>query len=269
MADDDAHTAYGEAGAPEKLSLGRATGGPIAGGDHRPRAEQGDGRPGVGLRDAMVAGRLFMFARNAGNSTLAWSDDHGATWTWADWRFETSMGCPTFLNFGRNHAGARDGFAYAYSFDSDSAYEPADRMVLARAPVERLTQRGAWEWFAGLDAAGTPTWSSDVAVRAGVFEHPGRCYRSGVTWCAPLGRYLWWQAAEGSNAADPDGRFAGGLGVDAPEAWGPGDGTSRSGRRVGESALPAKWMSEDGARCTWSSGDDSLVAGEPGRPAMR
>lgn len=277
-ADDDAqYTAYGdgwgfEPRVPEKLSLGlaRVTGGPEEPVGENIRSEsaeqRGDGRSGVKASGMlMVAGRLFMFARNAGNSTLAWSDDHGATWTWADWRFETSMGCPTFLNFGRNHAGARDGFAYAYSFDSDSAYEPADRMVLARAPVERLTQRGAWEWFAGLDAAGTPTWSSDVAVRAGVFEHPGRCYRSGVTWCAPLGRYLWWQGLpKGSNAADPDGRFAGGLGVyEAPEAWGPWRTvyfTQSWDVGPGESgSFPAKWMSEDGREVHLVfSGDDSF-----------
>ena len=48
------------------------------------------------------------------------------------WRFTASFGCPTFLNYGRNYEGARDGFVYVYSHDSDSAYQRADRMVLAR-----------------------------------------------------------------------------------------------------------------------------------------
>ena len=52
----------------------------------------------------------------------------------------TSFGCPTFLNFGKNYAGARDGFIYLYSPDSESAYEPADRMLLARVPQDQVAQ---------------------------------------------------------------------------------------------------------------------------------
>ncbi len=278
-ADDDAqYTAYGdgwgfEPRVPEKLGLGlaRVSGGPdepVGENLRSPTAEQtGDGRSGVKASGMlMIGGRLLMLARNAGNSRLAWSDDRGASWTWADWRFETSMGCPTFLNFGRNYSGARDEFAYVYSFDSDSAYEPADRMVLARAPVARLTERDAWEWFSGLDAAGAPTWTRDVAGRAAAFEHPGRCYRSGVTWCAPLGRYLWWQGLPaGGEAGGPDGRFAGGLGVyEAPEPWGPWRTVYFTGSwdvGPGESAsFPAKWMSEDGRTVHLVfSGDDSFA----------
>src|SRR5215813_9045711 len=47
----------------------------------------------------MVKGVLYLWARNAGNAQLAWSGDHGQTWTWSDWKFTTSFGCPTFLNF--------------------------------------------------------------------------------------------------------------------------------------------------------------------------
>ena len=98
----------------------------------------------------MVGGVLYMWVRNAGNSQLAWSSDHAKTWTWSGWRFETSFGCPTFLNFGKNYAGARDGYVYIYSPDGDSAYRAADRMVLARVPKDRITERGAYEFFKGL-----------------------------------------------------------------------------------------------------------------------
>ena len=61
----------------------------------------------------------------AGNAQLAWSKDRGATWEWSeDWRFGDRFGCPTFLNFGRNYAGARDEFVYLYSPDARSAYDP-------------------------------------------------------------------------------------------------------------------------------------------------
>ena len=82
-----------------------------------------------------------------------------------DWKFETSFGCPTFLNFGKNYAGARDGYVYVYSPDADSAYRAADRMVLARVPKGRITERGAYEFFKGLGEGGEPHWTEDIAAR--------------------------------------------------------------------------------------------------------
>jgi hypothetical protein len=83
--------------------------------------------------------------------------DHGATWTWCPWRFTESFGCPTFLNFGRDYAGARDGSVYVVS--PDSAYIPAEGFVLARVPQAALRERAAYEFFVRLDGAGVPVWS--------------------------------------------------------------------------------------------------------------
>ena len=138
----------------------------------------------------MVNGLLYLWARNAANSQLARSRDHGATWTWADWKFASSFGCPTFLNFGRNYTGARDEFVYVYFPDSNSAYETSDHLVLARAPKERIHQREAYEFFGGFDPSGGPKWTPDLDRRAAVFTHPGRCYRSSVPYSAALRRYL-------------------------------------------------------------------------------
>ena len=38
------------------------------------------------------------------------SRDRARTWTWANWKFDTSFGCPTFLNFGPDYRGARDAY---------------------------------------------------------------------------------------------------------------------------------------------------------------
>src|SRR6266550_1837174 len=111
------------------------------------RGEGSKGRKASGL--LCVKGVLYLWVRNAGNSQLAWSADHGRTWTWAEWKFTNSFGCPTFLNFGRDYARNRDGFAYLYSPDSNDAYSVADRLVLARAPVNRIRERDAYEFFAG------------------------------------------------------------------------------------------------------------------------
>jgi hypothetical protein len=104
-----------------------------------------------------------MWVRNAGNSQLAWSSDYGRTWEWSPWKFTTSFGCPTFLNFGKNYEGARDEYVYVYSPDNDNAYIPADRMILARVPKGRITDRDAYEFFRGLGASGNPLWTSEIS----------------------------------------------------------------------------------------------------------
>jgi CubicO group peptidase (beta-lactamase class C family) len=257
--DDDAlYTAYGDGRGFEpfidlKLSLGLAkiNGEPedfSAVNLRSPTAEQrGDGAEGKKVSGLlMVDGVLYLLARNAGNSQLAWSADHGRTWTWSDWKFTDSFACPTFLNFGRNYAGARDDFVYVYSHDGNSAYRPADRMVLARVDRREIQRRESYEFFAGLDAAGQPTWTHSLDDRAAVFMYPGRCYRSTISYNAPLRRYLWCQILPGD-----DPRFAGGLGIyDAPEPWGPWTTAffvETWDVGPGETAgVPTKWIDADG-----------------------
>ncbi len=257
--DDDAlYSAYGDGwgfdpGVPEKLSLGlvRITGGagdPVGTNLRSPTVEQkGDGpkgRKASGL--LMVDGVLYLWARNAGNSQLAWSADRGRTWTWSDWTFTVSFGAPTFLNYGRNYAGARDEFVYVFSHDAVSAYVAADRMVLARVPKNRIRDRASYEFFAGLDTQRRPMWTKDISKRGAVFTFPGSCYRSGISYNAGLKRYLWSQTLPGTDA-----RFRGGFGVyDAPEPWGPWTTvyfTNLWDVGPGEtSSFPSKWISADG-----------------------
>jgi hypothetical protein len=258
-ADDDAlYTAYGDGNGfqpfvKEKLSMGLAkiTGNPpnVEGVNVRSATAEakGDGKKGRKASGMlMVDGVLYMLVRNAGNAHLGWSTDHGATWTWADWKFNTSFGCPGFINFGKNYADARDEFVYLYSQDHNSAYERADRMVMARVPKDKLRERGAYEFFTKTNAQGQAEWSRDVAQRDGIFTNPGHCYRSSMSYDAGLKRYLWCQTGAGS-----DTRFAGGFTIyDAPEPWGPWTVAYHADKwdvGPGESMhLPPKWMSPDG-----------------------
>jgi CubicO group peptidase (beta-lactamase class C family) len=269
--DGDLYTAYGdgngfEPGTPEKLSLGfaRVEGGPdkfVGVNVRSPSGEQtGNGKAGIKCSGMlMVDGVLYLWARNSGNSRLAWSADHGKTWEWADWKFRTSFGCPTFLNFGRNYADARDDFVYVYSHDSGDAYVAADRMVLARVPKNRVRDQSSYEYYTGRDAENKPAWSADIARRGAVFRHEGACYRSGISYDAGLKRYLWCQVLPGD-----DPRFRGGFGIyDAPEPWGPWTTaffTEAWDVGPGEtSSFPTKWMSADGKTVHLVfSGDDSF-----------
>jgi len=268
-ADDDAqYTAYGdgwgfEPRVPDKLSMGfaRVLGEPEGFRGENVRSPSGEttGQGPAGKKASgilMVDGVLHLWARNAGNSQLAWSKDRGRTWTWSDWKLTTRFAAPTFLNFGRNYEGARDDFVYVYSFDGDSAYEPADRMVLARVPKNRIARRDAYEFFTRLNRSGEPVWREEIDERGAVFSFPGQCYRSGVSYNAGLKRYLWVQVLPGAatreaRAHDADPRFRGGFGIyDAPEPWGPWTTvyfTRLWDTGPGETArFPTKWMSQDG-----------------------
>lgn len=257
---DDGHlyTAYGdgwgfEPRTKKKLSLGpaRVVGDPpdFRGENIRSQSAEQYGGGSSGKKASgmlMIDGVLYMLVRNAGNSQLAWSTDRGQNWQWSDWKFQTSFGCPTFVNFGKNYAGARDKFVYVVSFDSESAYKPADAFVLARVAKTQLTRREEYEFFTGMKDNGQPTWHRDVDRRRPVLSKPKQCYRSGISYNAPLRQYLWAQIIPGG-----DTRFAGGLSVFAsPEPWGPWREIYRAKKwdvGPGESAsFPTKWMSDDG-----------------------
>jgi len=268
--DDQLYTAYGDGRGFEpyvekKLSMGlcRVIGGPkdFSGTNLRsPSAERtGDGRNGSKVSGLlMVDGVLYMLVRNRGNSQLAWSHDRGQTWTWSDWKFKTSFGHPTFLNFGRDYDGARDEYVYIYSHDSNSAYERADQMVLARVPSKKITKRSSYMFFQKLDED-SALWTANINMRGPVFSRRGACYRSSVSYNTALRRYFWCQTGAGS-----DTRFRGGMAIyDAPEPWGPWTTafyTRQWDVGPGEtSCLPTKWMSPDGRQVHLVfSGDDSF-----------
>jgi len=201
----------------------------------------GDGRAGPKASGMLMAdGVLYMWVRNTGNSTIAWSADHGATWKWG-FRFTDSFGCPAFLNFGKNYEGARDEFVYTYSSDGPSAYEPSDGVVLARARKSKIADRNAYEFFKGTDGAGNSLWTTDIKSRKPVFAYAGHCERVDVVYHPPSKRYL---MALGFNHESGWGVF------DAPEPWGPWtaafhteqwDIPGTHGYR-----LPSKWASSDG-----------------------
>ncbi len=188
--DDDAqYTSYGdgfgfEPHVEKKLGMGfaRITGGPA---DYRGANLRSDGeRTGNGAQSPkasgilMAEGVLYLWVRNVGNAQLLWSTDRGKTWQWG-FKMDVGFGSPAFLNFGRNYAGARDGFVYTYSQAGPSAYESDNAVVLARVPKGRIRERAAWEFFERLDPAGQPVWTGDVTRRGAVFAYPAQALPDG------------------------------------------------------------------------------------------
>lgn len=283
---DDGHlySAYGDGNGfkpnlPQKLSMGfvRVEGNPpnIKGFNIRTESGEqfGDGRSGLKASGIlMVDGVVYLWCRNAKNSQLAWSSDHGETWEFSDWKFTESFGYPTFINYGKNYANSRDDYVYIVSHDEGDAYRIADRMVLAKVHKDHLRVKDQYEFFVKRDESGNPIWSKNITERGAVFENQGSCCRSGITYNAGLKRYLWCQILPGNNSDKPDEkvdtRFEGGFGIyDAPEPWGPWTTvfyTEDWDVGPGEtSSLPTKWMSDDGKTCHLVfSGDDSFSVRE-------
>ena len=258
--DGSLYTAWGDGQGPdhpdaERVSMGfaRVDGGPLDAEVVKidsPDEQSGDGRGGRKASGMlMVDGVLYMWVRNDNQQgehcRLWWSTDRGANWRRADWSFE-EFGYATFVNYGRDYEGARDGYVYSVSSDTPSAYDYADGFVLFRAPKDQLTDRGAYEFFVERDEDGEPVWTSDVAGRGWVFQHDAHCQRSSISYNPALGRYLWWQSGwlgvDGEDTRFNDGA----LGVyEAPAPWGPWRTVyySDSFPSPGETGcFPVKWM---------------------------
>ncbi len=107
----------------------------------------------------MVDSELFMWVRNAVNnghhSQLVWSTDYAKNWQWCNWKFE-ELGHPVFINFGKNYSGARDSYVYVVSHDNPSAYEVADRFILARVPKDRIGENSAMSFSRSLILVAIP-----------------------------------------------------------------------------------------------------------------
>jgi hypothetical protein len=168
-------------------------------------------------------------------ASIVRSRDKGKTWTWdrttpmfSNSTFTTVM----FLDYGQDNANSKDGLVYAYGLDgnwrfSTRACDP-EQLYLGRVRPDRVQDRTAWEFYAGTDAAGQPSWSSDIANRRPVLEdrtrtfpqmvvnHPAwpgpmpRIAQGGVFYNRPLNRYIYTSWT----------RFSWEF-YEAPEPWGP------------------------------------------------
>ena len=202
---------------------------------------------------------------NPPESRLAWSADAGASWTQSIWKLTQSPGNfygGTFVNFGRDYAGAPDSFIYVFG-----AITGRRGAVLARVDKHKVKEIGAYEFFAGPRPGWHPIWKADPSSAQPVFTDPERPPSEvlfSVVYDAPLRRYL----ATWSH----DGTIGGLWLLDAAQPWGPWtvvatyDDWGHFGRREALLwSIPAKWISPDGTMfwCIFSAGrlrpDDGLL----------
>ncbi|TWU62555.1 hypothetical protein V7x_42900 [Crateriforma conspicua] len=240
-------------------------------GGHEPETQQKSKVIGKSYGLICVEGVLYMWVGLfRPNSTpfdevrLAHSLDKGHTWKFCDWSFTRAdrVMIPTFLNFGRDNAGARDQYVYSYLIRYQSEEGPdnyEDKVPwlqcqrpglidLARVPKTGVLDRSKWEFFCGSNTDGSPKWTSQLQERKPVFEDS-----NGVGWCISvshngrLRRYI--------LASEHTETHRGNLGIhDAPEPWGPWS-TCYYAKGWGDNQIPKntfywsfvnKWLSTDG-----------------------
>lgn len=218
----------------------------------------GGGQKGIKSSGLLMVDRVFwMFVRNYKvddnyrHSRLAWSKDYEKTWTWADWYFSGTFGCPEFIQFGPNYKGARDSYVYVVSQANDDAYDYSPDVVMARVPKDKVGDRNAYRFFAGLDSKGEPAWSADISERKPIFTDPRGVMRIAVDYNSALKRYIMTASHRvGEGPHNPS------LGVfEAPQPWGPWSTVYYEDHwagndRVYHMKFPSKWMSSDG-RSMW------------------
>ncbi|WP_165869173.1 DUF4185 domain-containing protein [Thiogranum longum] len=233
----------------------------------------GCGGKSVGI--LAVGSALYMFRNGTGSGGSAFrrtelyeSTNKGKSWSftgvkWVNNNFIGSDGffSPSFLQFGKGYAGARDEFVYVYapeettSVDTDTwNVQIPGKISLLRVPKVSLTDQSTYEYFAGLDGAGNPLWTTDINGRLPAFEDPvNGIMRTSVSFNAGLGRYL--------LITQQVNRFRNGnfhIGIyEAPEPWGPWQTIlfenaeqAGPGLNVGKKTVfwnfSNKWLSPDG-----------------------
>lgn len=221
---------------------------------------------------------------NAPASTIAESDDHGATWTWNTsapmfgsastsdplrFLFTTIM----FLDYGKDYANSPDGYVYAYGLDDNwtQAYfgtvpDPT-AVYLARVPKTSIMDRSTWQFYTGV-SGGSPTWSSNILDKAPVITDTRRVYTSvlnsephnfsvisqgGVVYDAGLNRYIYTSFSGSATQGSTTHEF-----YEAAHPWGPwsllastdfGEASSWNNHNGGYAAtIPSKFISADGTQ---------------------
>lgn len=226
---------------------------------------------------------------DAPNASVSKSVDRGKTWQttaapmFTEYRFTTIF----FLDYGKSSRHARvlgtEGARYVYAYGIDHNWRsPTDPsrprptvLYLARVPGDRIQDRSAWEFFAGMTAHGQPTWNPDLDARQAVLHDERTVYpkllgggrpvgdvatdvgvisQGGVVYNAPLKRYIYsswtWYTWEFYEAPQPWGPWRLFMRKDfgATPWFGESNDPECPGRNEGgyPTTIPSKFISADG-----------------------
>lgn len=231
---------------------------------------------------------------------LIYSPDQGRTWcnqggstpvVWEDWEHRSretmlffeetqeAFSLTSVLQMGKNYEFNRDGYVYVYAPNGNSDGR-MNELVMFRVPKAQILYRATYEYFAGLQANGSPKWDRNIDARRPVCSFPRGwvntmlhpyAWHPSLAYNAPLGLYM--MANWGMGTAPNGDWFAKpsylGFWV-AREPWGPwtqiheetawapaGQPTARAY----QPQIAPKWIAADG-RSFWLVWTDLQMKGD-------
>ena len=121
--------------------------------------------------------------------TLAWSSDLGKSWQTAFWSTPSMLG--TFLNFGRDNAGAIDAYVYIYYLRSGDQ----QHVFLKRVAKDQLradpSVPGVYQYLSAVTRHGrAASWSTSESAARAIFRDPNNVDFPEVIYDRQLHRYL-------------------------------------------------------------------------------
>jgi hypothetical protein len=156
------------------------------------------------------------------------SIDKACTWTQVGVtlaRASVGISFGSFVQFGMDNTSAIDAYVYTVSTAvSDTSQldivQRPGRVMLLRVPAASMENRGAYEFFAGSDTSGQPTWSKDASQATAVYEDPdGVGPYAQMSYDPAVGRFVY--TNQHGNGSDASGRQSLLTMAEAPRPWGP------------------------------------------------
>ncbi|HUA70758.1 MAG TPA: hypothetical protein VMA96_06745 [Solirubrobacteraceae bacterium] len=201
-----------------------------------------------------------------GLAGIAYSTNHGKTWSFPAKAFPPPLGNLTFVDGGGPGGAYPDGYMYAIGTEREFN---ASRLVLGRVAtgIANVTDPTKWQWYAG-SSAGAPQWSSSVSAAVPVLNWTSHITYPEMTYDAGVHRYLLTFTYSYKNRTP--GVWKGGAELviaESPTPYGPFSFVAAS-RDFGPSngygaGFPSQWISADGRQLwlKWAANFDGCAKG--------
>jgi hypothetical protein len=214
-------------------------------------------------------GVLYLFAHNLGkrknenvekchgyDAQIFMSKDKGKTWEPDIKSVEKSpmfpgrdFGSPSFINYGKDNAGATDGYVYALSGEG---WANGNYLKVGRVPADQIMDINAWEFAGKFNTNGQPVWMKDFKTAIPVLRDSGYLGYPECVYVKSLKRYLilgWKFKVETPEKYSPDDGSELVI-YEAPQPWGPFSVVARTDWESPEVTpynprIPLKWFDEE------------------------
>ena len=214
-------------------------------------------------------GVLYLFAHNLGKRTnennekchgydaqIFMSKDYGKTWFPDIKIVENSpmfpgrdFGSPCFVNYGKDNAGATDGFVYALSGEG---WANGNFLKVGRVPEDRIMDIKSWKFIGKFKTGRNPVWVRNFKASIPVFKDSGFMGYPECVYIESLKRYLllgWRFKVEKPYKYSPDDGSELAI-YESPKPWGPFSLVAKMDWETPEVTpynprLPLKWFDND------------------------